>query len=274
MSADEELIAAYLEHLRRAERSEQTIRDRRGILGRLSRDLPYGLGQVSAEDLARWLYRDRWSQNTRATYFRCIKSFYGFAADPEDPWISGNPAERLPRVTTATAVPRACTDAQLADILARAREPFRTWAILAAYEGLRCIEIAGLDRQHVSESQLIVARGKGGRPRVHDTDPTVWATVKDLPLGPVARHPKTGQRATAHYVSAYSADHFKRQLRVPVTLHQMRHWLGTTVQREFRDIRVTQRILGHVSLQSTQVYTAASDEQQRQARATLPRLAG
>src|SRR4051812_15169228 len=41
-----ELIDAYIEHLRRAQRSEQTMADRRAILTRLSRDLPYGIGQV------------------------------------------------------------------------------------------------------------------------------------------------------------------------------------------------------------------------------------
>jgi site-specific recombinase XerD len=75
-------------------------------------------------------------------------------------------------------------------------------------------------------------------------------------------------------VSARAGDHFKRVLGIPVTLHRMRHWLGTTVQREYRDIRVTQRLLGHATLASTQVYTTATDEQQRAARATLPRFGG
>jgi integrase/recombinase XerC len=271
-----EMIDRYLEHLRRAGCSDQTRRDRHGILCRLNRDLPYGLGQVSTEELARWLYRPTWSQNTRATYYRAIKSFYAWASDEHDPWISSNPAARLQRVTDAETVPRACTDEQLRRIIAEAREPFRTWAIIAAYAGLRCIEIAGLDRQHVTAQELFVVRGKGGKPRLHDTDPLIWAAVKDLPPGPIARHPDTGDRATAHYVSASAAYHFQQTMKMPkgVSLHKMRHWLGTTVQREFKDPRVTMAILGHKSLKSTQIYTAATDEQQRAARATLPRLAG
>lgn len=270
------LIDEYLEHMRRAHGDTQTVTDRRRILERLDEELPFGVGQVSTEDLRAWLYRPDtgWSQNTLATYFRCIKSFYDWASDPDDPWLSANPARSLERTRTAGAVPRACTDEQLADLLARAAEPFRLWAILAAYAGLRCCEIAGLDRQDVTERELIVRRGKGGRPRVHDTDETVWRAVRDLPRGPLARHRDTGERATAHYVSARAGDHFKRTLGIPVTLHRMRHWLGSTVQREYRDIRVTQRILGHATLASTQVYTTATDEQQRAARATLPRLAG
>jgi integrase/recombinase XerC len=270
------LIDEYLEHMRRAYGDTQTVTDRRGILERLDEGLPFGVGQVSTEDLRAWLYRPDagWSQNTLATYFRCIKSFYDWASDPDDPWLSSNPARGLERTKTAGAVPRACTDEQLADVLARAQEPYRTWAILAAYNGLRCCEIAGLYREHVTERELVVVRGKGGKPRVHDTDVAVWAAVRDLPRGPLARHRETGERATARYVSARAGDHFKRVLGIPVTLHRLRHWLGTTVQREYRDIRVTQRLLGHATLASTQVYTTATDEQQRAARATLPRFGG
>ena len=266
-----ELVDAYIKHLERSSDSTQTPRDRRGILERLDRELPYGVGQVTTEDLAQWLYRPEWSQNTRATYYRCIKSFYAWAADPEDPWISANPAAKLQRVTTAKSVARACTDEQLATALARMTDPFRLWAIIAAYNGLRCAEIAGLDREHITERQLIVVRGKGGRPRSHDTDVAVWRAVKDLPPGPIARRADNGERASAHYVSAESRYHFHK-LGIRTSLHSLRHWLGTSVQREYRDIRVTQEILGHASLSSTQIYTASTDEQQRAARATLPRF--
>lgn len=267
-----ETIDAYIRHLERSSDSEQTPRDRRGILERLNRELPFGVGQVTTEDLAAWLYRPGWSQNTRATYYRCIKSFYAWATDPEDPWIGGgNPALKLERVTTAKSVPRACTDDQLAEALANVREPFRTWAIIAAYQGLRCCEIAGLDRQHVTEQQLVVVRGKGGAPRAHDTDPAVWSAVKDLPPGPVARRLDNGKRASAHYVSAETRYQLHKA-GIPTSLHRLRHWLGTSVQREFRDIRVTQAILGHASLQSTMIYTNSTDEQQRAARSTLPRF--
>lgn len=266
-----QLIDHYIRHLERSSDSTQTPRDRRGILERLNRELPHGVGQVSTEDLARWLYRPEWSQNTRATYYRCIKSFYAWASDPGDPWITGNPALKLERVTSPPAVPRACTDEQLAGLIQQLPEPFRTWAVIAAYQGLRAGEIAGLDREHITERQLVVVRGKGGKPRAHDTDPTVWATVKDLPPGPIAWRSDNKKRASAHYVSAEARYHFHK-VGIPVSLHRLRHWLGTTVQREYKDIRVTQAILGHASLTSTQIYVQSTDEQQRAARSTLPRF--
>lgn len=271
---DMQIIDAYLEHLRRAGRSEATITGRREILKRLNTALPYGVGQTEPDELAAWLYRDEWSANTKATYYRCLKSFYAWATNPKDPWLSYDPAADLEPVRSAKGMPRPVTDDELRRILAEAAEPIRTWALIAAYQGLRCIEIARLDREHITEQTFIVVRGKGGRPRVHDTDPAVWAAVRDLPPGPVARMPD-GQRADAFHVSATAALHFRRRLHMPgVSMHRLRHWLGVTVQREYRDIRVTQEVLGHQSLQSTQIYTAATAEQQRRARAMLPRLAG
>lgn len=271
---DMEIIDAYIEHLRRAGRSDDTMTARRGILVCLNREMPYGLGQVATEDLADWLYRDEWSQNTKATYYRALKSFYAFAADPADPWITKNPVEGLQRTVTAEGIARPCTDEQLRRILTHAAQPFRLWALIAAYQGLRCVEISRLNREDVTEQRLIVVKGKGGRPRVHDTDPGVWQAIKDLPPGPVAIRPDTGERASPRYVSVFSRDHFVRQLKIKTSMHCLRHWLGVSIQDRCGNIRVTQETLGHRSLSSTQIYTRATDRQQREARASLPRLDG
>lgn len=273
-----DLIGDYLEHLRQSGRTAETIRGRREILYRLDRDLPFGAGRTTEDELRTWLYqrhlpknRRRWSKNTIAAYRSTLGDFYGWAV--RELAISHDPTQDLPPAQWVKGVARPVTDEQLARILAEAAEPYRTWAVIAAYQGLRCIEISRLDREHVTEQQLVVVRGKGGRPRVHDTDPYVWRAVRDFPPGPIAVW--RGRRATAFEVSSNAALHFRRQLKMPgVSLHRLRHWLGVTAQREYRDVRVTQKLLGHASLASTQIYTDATAEQQRAARATLPRLAG
>ncbi len=270
-----ELIDAYLEHMRRAGATEATLEGRSEILHRLNRDLPDGIGQTDTEELSRWLYRDSWSQNTRATYWRALRSFYSWACNPKDPWLNGDdPTDDMTAVQTVRGVPRPVTDAQLARILTESPDHIRLWSLLAAYEGLRCVEISRLDREHVSQQQLIVVRGKGGKPRVHDTHPDVWDAMKDLPRGPVAIG-TDGERLTPFEVSLQAAHFFRRQLKMPgVSLHKLRYWLGVNVQRLYRDIRVTQAALGHVALSSTQLYTLATDEQQQEARSMLPRFGG
>lgn len=267
------IIDDYLEHLRRLGRSPDTINKRRDILRQLDRALTYGIGQTEPQELREWLYRDTWKQNTRATYYACLRSFYRFAVSGADPWLSYDPTSELEQVSPAKGSARAVSDDELRRILHDAAQPYRLWALLAAYQALRCCEVAGLDREHVTADQLIVVRGKGGRPRAHDTDPDVWAAVKDLPAGPIARTP-TDERATPHYISAMASVHFQRDLGLTdVTMHRLRHWLGVNMQRRYRNIRVTQRALGHRSLSSTEIYTDADDSELRAARSTLPRFA-
>ncbi|SNY29184.1 tyrosine-type recombinase/integrase [Paractinoplanes atraurantiacus] len=273
MSDNQDMIDEYLEHLRRAGKQDSTLDSRRDLLTRLDREMEYGIGQVTEDELKAWLYRDEWSQNTKFAYYSGLKDFYGWAADPRDPWITANPMVNLEPVSAVKGVARPCTDEQLRIILTRAREPYRTWATIAAYQGLRCIEISRLDREHVTEKQLFVVKGKGGKPRVHDTDEAVWAILKDRPAGPIARHQQRGDRVSAQYVSSMASTYFRRQLGVPVSMHQLRHWLGVNAQARYKDIAVTKAMLGHSSLTSTQIYVDASDEQQRAARATLPRFA-
>lgn len=273
-----DLIDGYLEHLQHANRSAVTVRRRREVLTQLHRELPLGLGYTSRTELEQWLYAARepdWSQNTRATYCSAIRSAYAFWADPADPWLDGNPAEGMTQVPFLKGVARPVEDDELWTILDSARQPFRLWALIAAYQGLRCIELSGLDREHVTETTLRVVRGKGGRPRVHDTDPLVWQAIRDLPNGPVCRDVWGRERASNAYITQRASHHFQVELGLKgVTMHRFRHWLGVHVQEAYRDVRVTQEVLGHEALSSTQIYTRATLNQQRAARATLPRPGG
>lgn len=277
--SDMEMIDSYLEHLRRASFSPVSIRHRGEILRQLQRDLPFGIAHTSRDELERWLHDDTprkgtdkpWSDNTRGTYYVAMKSAYAFWADPDDPWIDADPTIGMARVPRPAGVARPVKDEDLWLILEQARQPYRRWAVLGAYQGLRCCEIAGLDREHVTEERLIVVRGKGGPPRVHDTDPMVWAELKDLPPGPVARM-TSGERAGARLISRLASHHFQVTLGIEgASMHKLRHWLGVHTQRAYKDIRVTQEVLGHRSLSSTQIYTEGDIDQQRAARAMLPR---
>jgi len=268
-----DIIDAYLEHIRQNSKcdSDATVRGRRDILIRLNRQLPFGLTHACQDELEAWLHNARWKHGTKATYWSCIHSFYTWACDPHDQWLSDNPAQYMTPVAPVKGIARDITDEELWTILDRGEPWVQTPARLAAYQGLRCIEISRLDRQHITEERLIVVRGKGGYARVHDTDPIVWDAVKDLPPGPIAVRPD-GKRAGEAYISARASRIFQRDLSLPgVTMHRLRHWLGVRAQAEYKDVRVTQELLGHRTLAATQIYTKATVQQQRAARATLPR---
>lgn len=269
-SHDEAMASAYLEHLRRAGRSPDTLKLRRKILGQLDRHLPDGIGGAADDEIAGWVYDERRKVGTRATYLSAVRSFYRWATKAQ--WLTDDPTVELESITAPRGIARPCTDEQLRTLLTRTPDSIRLWARIAAYQGLRCCEISGLNREHITEGRLIVVRGKGGGARVHDTDPGVWEAVRRLPPGPVARI-EGGGRATAGRISRNANLAFRRA-GVDVTMHQLRHWLGCTAQETYKDARVTMEMLGHSSLNTVTIYTRATVTQQRQARAMLPRLAG
>lgn len=280
MQNNDDMIEAYITHLEETSksRSKATPMHRRIILRALDRDLPYGLAQTHGGELAEWLNRPNArtgrprSLNTQATYLNCLRDAYAFWTDPADPWIDEDPTAGIPTYPRQKGRCRAGTEEQLAFIIAHGEEPYRTWTIIAAYQGLRCVELSSLDREHITQQRLIVVRGKGGRARMHDTDPLVWDVVAGLPPGPICRT-HAGERADPHYISSRGSRYFREIGFAGLTMHMWRHRLGKQLQRLNKDIRVTQDALGHESLTSTQIYTDVDEDQTRAARAMLPRPA-
>lgn len=256
-----DLIYAYLEHERKLNRSDYTTRERGIILRRADRELPYGLDGSDDQDILDWFYRHTWSDNTRSTYDRCLRSFYRFATSERSPDpLVVDPTAFVPTIPTPKCLPRPITDQQLAVILRQAREPYRTWCILAAYGALRCVEVSRLTREHITEVGIRLL-GKGRKVRVVPTHDLVWRAVRDLPPGPIARG-RDGGHLHGRYVSRNTLVHLQHDLGLPgVSMHRLRHWCLSRIQRHVGDIRVTQEIAGHASPATTAVYTLVDDEQ-------------
>lgn len=266
----EKLIDSYADHMRMLGHSDNTIGGRTKILHRMDRDLPYGLISATAQELKGWIYRPAWSVQTRASYYVAARGLFAFLTRPEDPYLDYDPTTLLVCPRVPKGVPRPVTDQELASILARAAEPYRTWCLLAAYQGLRCIEISRLDREDISEQRTLL-RGKGSKDRWVPTHPDVWAAVRDFPPGPVARD--AAGRVTPHTVSDRAARYMDRQLGMPdVTMHRLRHWYGTRTLEACGNLRTVQELLGHASPASTAVYTQVTSPQREAAVAALPRF--
>lgn len=251
-----DLIADYLRHLASLGRADTTRDAYADELCRLDRNLPEGLAYACADELRDAIHTGRRGAAHIAKITAAAVGFYAWATDPRDPRLDYDPAQHLPRVKVLPRRPRPVTNDELADILRRAREPMRTWYLLAAGNGLRCIEISRLDRADVTEEATWI-RGKGGKERIVPTHPAVWAAVQGMPSGPIART-RSGAHADRIQVQERGNWHLQRTLgHRSVSMHRLRHWHGTYVhQAAGGDIRVTQELLGHASPNTTSVYVA------------------
>lgn len=253
-------ITAWLDHLTAVGHPATTRDTYRCVLTRASRELPHGLGQALPEELVTWLGSHR-SLATRGAYRAALTSFYRWVCSNRR--LRGvNPAADLPRIKRPRRLPRPVEHHELKLILEDAAEPVRTWAVIAAYSGARCCEIARLDRSDVSERSLRL-HGKGDEERSVPVHPLVWAALRDLPAGLVAGGQNPSQ--VSHRGSAQF-----RKLGVAGGLHRLRHWHATHALAHIGNPRVVQELLGHKSITTTAVYTAVSDAAMRAAVLALP----
>lgn len=136
--------------------------------------------------------------------------------------------------------------------------------------GLRCGEVVAVRPEHVdlNTCRLLVREGKGGKDRV------VWFSddLRDLIVRWLER-----QRAsewllcTRHHTQVntrYLRELVKRKATAAglseadrVTPHTLRHTFATDLLRETKNIRLTQKALGHASLATTMIYTHVADEE-------------
>jgi integrase/recombinase XerC len=135
----------------------------------------------------------------------------------------------------------------------------RTWVLLAAFQGLRCMEIAGLQREDVLETEglLRVVHGKGGVERIMPLHQDVLDALLNLPMprsGWIFRRSMGGPYKPDQMSTAFN--NFLRDARVQVTAHQFRHWFGTHLYASTRDLRLVQEMLGHASPVTTTIYVA------------------
>lgn len=257
-----DLIEIYSRYHRSESRSDRTIDERKLILTRLDRELPYGIEGTNEEELRDWLWRDGLSLSSRETYYGAIADFYKWAAT--DGHFEFNPVASITRPKPPQRLPRPVSDEELTYALQHAREPYLTFVKMAAYAGERCIDIAHQHRELITERGVSIIKSKGGKARVVPTHPVIWEAMRDLPAGPV-----TG--LSERQISMSTANYFSRTLRMKgVTLHRFRHWFGTMVQRLYKDLRVTQELMGHADPRTTAGYALVAAEQTRAAIDLLP----
>jgi site-specific recombinase XerD len=146
---------------------------------------------------------------------------------------------------------------------------FRTIVRLMVGTGMRVGELCKIKLDDLSpEGAVVRIHGKGARDRVaYVTDPGLRRDLQRL----VAQRRKAGTAAL--FVNRYGS-HMRPQsvrsklrrlakeagLSRRVTPHMLRHTAATLLIETGVDIRFVQRLLGHSSIATTEIYTHVSDE--------------
>jgi site-specific recombinase XerD len=267
--------------------SANTVRVRTDFLQRVHVFLGHPLRHAQPGQLLRFeqlAIAGRAAESRRA-YVCHLRAFYRWLL--QTGVITNDPTTMLTLPRVPKHLPRPIEEDDLFFVLSAAKPKMRAMLTIAAFAGLRCCEIAGLEwsdlrREPDGSAFLLVRQAKGSKHRTVEIGDTV---VKALQAYGIKRKGPMflgvdGRQIAPGSVSR-SINRYLRQHGISATAHQLRHRYGTVAYQLSKDLRMVQEQLGHASPNTTAGYARPSaeaaarmvaqmDQMSRTRRQTLP----
>jgi integrase/recombinase XerD len=254
-------------------------RDVREFLGFVKADS----GVVERKDVEKWLgwlgKKDNGARSS-ARKLSAVRKFYSFLQ--ERGWVKDDPTEGVPLPKLPQTLPKALSVDEVKKLLlaplgsAPSEVRLRLMIQLLYATGLRVSELCGLTLDAVADGEGVVLRvvGKGGKTRLvplgdvaagtmnlylRDARPKLkGANGPWVFAGPSGQAPLTRVRVFQLLKEAGA------RVEVKVAPHHLRHTFATHLLANDADLRAVQLMLGHASLNTTQIYTKVAGERLRE----------
>jgi integrase/recombinase XerC len=274
---------AFAEHLRVERRA--SIHTIRAYLADLDALLTFARARSGAEPrpadldipLVRSYIASLFGRNDSTTLARKLSSLRTFLRFLQKRRvITSNPATLVPSPKRGRKLPRFLSADDAGRLVASPKNAnltdLRDRALLELLygTGLRVSEACALDLQDVDEEAVTVLRGKGGKQRIvplgrkaRDALSIYVPRRDDFGRGPV-RDPSAlflstrGRRLSTGEARRIVRRAVLRAGTPQATPHSLRHSYATHLLDSGADLRSIQELLGHQSLQATQIYTHVS----------------
>ena len=136
--------------------------------------------------------------------------------------------------------------------------------------GLRVSELVNLNRDDIEGNMVRVHSGKGKKDRVTYVDDGTLELIEEYLNKRKDKNSALfvnmrGKRLTERSIENIIKKHAKRAgIKKKVTPHTLRHTFATHLLQNNANIVVIQRLLGHASLATTQIYTHVTDEYKKE----------
>jgi integrase len=226
---------------------------------------------VDPDALVEWFGRQaHWKIETRRGYRNTIRSFYqwayhaGYLAAPDL-------RDALPKVRASKPSPRPAPDSVWATAVAEAA-PRTALMLRLASVGLRRGEVAVVSTDDVTltpSGYELRVHGKGNKERVVPIDGELAALLLRGARGHTPMAPRTGWLFPGsdggHLSPRWVGKLCSTAMPGVWTMHSLRHRCATRAFRGTRNIRAVQKLLGHESVATTEIYTLVEDDEVRAA---------
>ncbi len=258
------MLPAHLAFLTMRNQRPRSIRERRLAVMRTNRRLGIAVADATRDDLRAWqasiMHLTPAGQHNEIVHTTQYLRWVIDAGHRDD-----DPTRVIVRPRNVhQALPRPLSDADIGLALITASYPERAWIALAAFCGLRCMEIAQLARADIRDEQtpaMLDITGKGGKRRIIPLPDRVLSELLEagLPTRGYCWSRKDGQPGppSAVRVSERINRHLHEQ-GITGTAHALRHRFGTMLWRETHDALLVARVMGHSSVDTTKLYVLIS----------------
>lgn len=224
------------------------------------------LSEIDKPFLAELTAEQRESGLTTATIKRnltAISSVFD-VAEAKD-WIDRNPArefaKRLKERRDPIVLPR---EEDIDYVVSRAPGNFASLIRFAQHTGMRLEEVADLTWHQVRGDVIDLTKTKTNTPRSFEMNDLAGGTIKGTEKHGEKKHVFWhGEGSRYHNVSSQfrriirqcirAAEKEDRDFR-PFRFHDLRHWYAVNYLREGGSIYTLQKILGHASIKTTEIY--------------------
>ena len=254
---------------------------------------PPGVDRITLRRYLAFLATRRYAKATISRTAASLRSYFSWCA--RRGLIDGDPSVRLSAPSPDSRLPRVLGQAELDRLLTPGAVPgertpgdagaeedgpeasprdFRDDAVLELLygSGMRVAELCGLDVDDLHlDRGVVTVTGKGDKQRQVLVHETCVAAVRTWLSGPRSAMTTTASPRGALFLNSRGNRLGPRDVRrildrrspVPTHPHALRHTFATHLLDGGADLRVVQELLGHASLQTTQVYTHVSKERLR-----------
>jgi site-specific recombinase XerD len=284
LTTAEEYLTEYLQWLIVEKgRSRATIEAYRRDVTKLlewMKDSECQLDALAEGDLERYCNQLRRQKRAETSIARSVASIRGwFAYLVIEGYLANDPSVQLKGGRRGRSLPKPLGEEEISALLDSIPDTtpsdLRDRALLELLygTGARVSEVVGIDLGDLDfDEQLILVTGKGSKQRLVPMGSALTAALRDY-LGARGRGSFPGARKDARLflnarggaLSRQGVDLIIDKRAMPVGIersrisaHVFRHSCATHMLAHGADIRVVQELLGHVSISTTQIYTAVA----------------
>ena len=248
----------YLKRMQNQGMSEEHISKSAAYLGRYCDWLATNSATTNAESAEKYLSKSNHTKpNTRAKYATYLKAFLKYLDIPFDltvkvpkplpEYVEGSEIEKIVEWIKNRKTYRDTIDADL------------TLIETAMKTGMRRSEMGNLKVEDINldKCRLYVRGGKGDKDRVIPIHPDLVEGLRRLIEG------KAGNDSVFGLLPRSIGNkfrHWSKKAGVKIHTHSFRHYFATNLVEKGANIKVVQELLGHTSLDTTQIYLSVKPD--------------